>query len=422
MTLLLAFIVYFLVLSDISVFGQVRDESHMAEEKKSLAAPSSCPSRWWNMSLLSGIDASDHHWSQSLSQPFPSLYPDRGADDENCPPEMEYHNLYQIPNGTQRNPSHNQLTDDGVGDFGETPGSGILGRRKRTESLADWSPPTKARLTSYAEDIATEYGVPESSREEFINAIMFWDIEGMIPAMQGYKPILYLQSSSADTDRRSQDNVIGQVRGVLMDPKLSSYKTGFLDRLLRHMRLNPAAYQIPQEFRAMITTKAFNSAMTTAWASRTTIYDLVKLLAWKSSQEMTDAIWARFAWVMKLVDYKTEGGKDDGYWDYIDKLLAERRTKALTIQVENRAAFSSFVFEEALKLHMTHCKAKTRRSSTHLPKWQQDISRAVAEMESYTVEDLAEEELQGNDENEDGETHSPDTTLASGSGSPPDSS
>lgn len=66
---------------------------------------------------------------------------------------------------------------------------------------------------------------------------------------------------------------------------------------------------------------------------------------------------------------------------------------------------------------MTHCKAKPRRSSTQLPKWQQDISRAVAEMESYTVEDLAEEELQG-DENEDG---SPDTLLALASTSGPSS-
>lgn len=44
---------------------------------------------------------------------------------------------------------------------------------------------------------------------------------------------------------------------------------------------------------------------------------------------------------MKLVDYKSDGGKDDAFWDHIDKLLLERRSKALTIRVENRAAFSS---------------------------------------------------------------------------------
>lgn len=154
------------------------------------------------MSLFSGIDANDHQRSQSLSQPFSSIYSEHNPVDENRPPDLEYRGLYQIPGGfwdlaigeyiafnhishiessrhsfnflpttpAQRNPSHSQLTDDGAGDFGETPGSSVLGRRKRTESLADWSPPTKARLTLYAGEVAGEYEVPESSHEEFINA------------------------------------------------------------------------------------------------------------------------------------------------------------------------------------------------------------------------------------------------------------
>lgn len=85
--------------------------------------------------------------------------------------ESSRHSFNFLPTTpAQRNPSHSQLTDDGAGDFGETPGSSVLGRRKRTESLADWSPPTKARLTLYAGEVAGEYEVPESSHEEFINA------------------------------------------------------------------------------------------------------------------------------------------------------------------------------------------------------------------------------------------------------------
>ncbi|KAJ6632328.1 hypothetical protein B0H10DRAFT_1976977 [Mycena sp. CBHHK59/15] len=190
-----------------------------------------------------------------------------------------------------------------------------------------------------------------------------------------------------------------------MDPKLPSYKMGFLDRLMRHIRLNPGIYRIPQEFRSMITSKLFQTAvsraatnarsemkrkMSFAWSSKMTIYDLVKSMAWKSSQEMTDAIWARFAWVqMQLIDYKENG---------------ERRAKALTIEAALRPAFSSYIFEEALKRHLQLCRpSKKRKSSQQLPKWQQDISRAVAEMEAYTVEQLAEEEEEPQDEHDEPE-------------------
>lgn len=47
---------------------------------------------------------------------------------------------------------------------------GALGRRKRPESLADWSPPTKVRLRTYADGVAADYAVPESTRQEFIDA------------------------------------------------------------------------------------------------------------------------------------------------------------------------------------------------------------------------------------------------------------
>ncbi|KAJ6608565.1 hypothetical protein B0H10DRAFT_2438997 [Mycena sp. CBHHK59/15] len=390
------------------------------------------------MSLFSNIDASDLRFSQSLCQtPFQSQGRSQWDDhdtENRDPHRTENRNFgYDFTPGSQ---GHSGVGDRGVlggsnglpaipamattpghrlghsqgssldfADFGElAPASTtLLGRRKRTDSAAEWSPPTKARLKTYANDIAGEYGVPESSREEFISASMLPTHKLLIVTLA---VVLGQQEDGNPTlfPRRSS-----QIRGVLLDPKLPSYKTGFLDRLMRHIRLNPGVYHIPQEFRAKITTREFNSAvskaattaradlkrkMWAAWSVQTSIYDLVKTLFWKSSQEMTDAIWARFAWVqMKLVDYKAEGGKEDGYWDYIDKELADRRAKALEFPVEKRAAFSSYVFEEALKAHLLRCKPKQKKkSSTQLPKWQQDISRAVEEMESYTLEDLAEEE------------------------------
>ncbi|KAJ7857332.1 hypothetical protein B0H14DRAFT_2578469 [Mycena olivaceomarginata] len=217
-----------------------------------------------------------------------------------------------------------------------------------------------------------------------------------------------------------KDNVTAQVRCILLDPKLSSYKIGFFDRLMRHIRLNPATYHIPHEFRGMITTQLFGSAVSRAattaradvkrkmvlgWNVKASIYELVKTLAYKSSQEMTDVIWGRTAWVqMKLVDYKTQAGKDDGAWDWVDQQLAKEREKSLMVPLEERAMFTSFVFEEALKSHLQLCKPKKgkNKSSTRIAKWQEDISRAVAEMESYTVEDLAREEAVDGEEEQAG--------------------
>ncbi|KAJ7622708.1 hypothetical protein B0H17DRAFT_1151596 [Mycena rosella] len=240
----------------------------------------------------------------------------------------------------------------------DAPGStSILGPRKRSASILQWSPRTKTRLTEYAGDVAGELGVPESSRAEFMSAstlpthkLLIFTLAAVLTSGEDASSHTRLLAYLTSTEFK--DNVIGQIRGVLLDPKLPSYKIGFLHRLV----------------------------MLSAWNTKMSIYELVKSLAWKSSQEMTDTIWARFAWAqMKLIDYKNNGGKDEGFWDHIDELLAERRAN---------------VFEEALKVHLVHCKPKNKwlKSSTKLPRWQEDISRAVAEMDAYTLEQLAEEE------------------------------
>ncbi|KAJ6590795.1 hypothetical protein B0H10DRAFT_1961004 [Mycena sp. CBHHK59/15] len=224
----------------------------------------------------------------------------------------------------------------------------------------------------------------------------------------------------------AQEHVAGRIRDLVLDLKLLSYKIGFLSRLSRHILLNPGTYHIPQEFRAFITSDTFTAAvgkaatgrselkrrMNAAWKKKTCIYELVKILAWKSTQEMTDEIWARFAWLqMKLVDYQsdrsTTGSKRDEYWDYIDKELADRRDLALE-PLADRSALTSFVFEEALKSHLRHCLATSknkRKSSTRLPKWQITISRAVTEMDAYSQEELAGEEEDTEEQEETDDTN-----------------
>ncbi|KAJ7494097.1 hypothetical protein FB451DRAFT_1164970 [Mycena latifolia] len=322
-----------------------------------------------------------------------------------------------------------------AGDHSLVSGS-VLGRRER-ESLAEWSPPTKVRLIEYAQDVANEYGMSEGQREELV----------AVSTLSTHKLVLVtfatlLRNQQADVVETLQtylvsaafkENVVGHVRGLFLDPKVSSYKIGFLGRL-RHMRLNPGTYHIPQEYRASITTKAFTSAvskaatgarselkrkMKGAWPKKTSIYDLVKALAWKSSQEMTDEIWALCAWLIKLIDYqkktKETGDKREEFWDFIDKELAERRDTALEVPAVDRAAYSSFIFEAALKEHLRLCPpgSKKKKSSNRLPAWQLAISRAIDEMEGYSQEELAGEE------NVDDELDPDEDPLNAGGDAPP---
>ncbi|KAJ6562923.1 hypothetical protein B0H10DRAFT_1966392 [Mycena sp. CBHHK59/15] len=122
-------------------------------------------------------------------------------------------------------------------DFGDgpPPGSSVLGRRKRPESMAEWSPPTKARLKTYTEDVASEYGVPESNREDFLNASTLSTHKLMIVTLG---VVLGRREDASSESRLTEylgsselkENVISH--GVLLDPKIPSYKIGFLDRLM----------------------------------------------------------------------------------------------------------------------------------------------------------------------------------------------
>ncbi|KAF8207665.1 hypothetical protein K438DRAFT_1961924 [Mycena galopus ATCC 62051] len=416
------------------------------------------------MSLFASIDASEDRYSQSFVSRSQESARSQGLGtdssfDENRAPNSEG-NLYMTMGSQGYTPrplsndrqilgpsssfstmpmapgpgfGHGHRQSQSLGDYGifnsqnefaPSP-STSLGRRRRTDSLADWSPPSKVRLRAYAIGAAGECDVPEDSREQLVNASMLPMQQLMIVTLA---TVLGRQGDGSSSTKLQtylvsaefKDNVTIPIRCILLDPKLQSYKIGFLDRLMRHIRLNPAVYHIPQEFRAMITTTLFNSAvskvatsarsdikrkMAVGWKAGTSIYDLVKSLAYKASQEMTDAIWGRFAWVqMKLVDYKGSGGKDDGAWDWVDNELVKQREKALAIPLAERAAFASFAFEEALKSHLEICKPKSgkKKSSTRIPQWQLDISRAVAEMESYTVEELAGEEDAEPGDDEDG--------------------
>ncbi|KAF8062392.1 hypothetical protein FPV67DRAFT_1508283 [Lyophyllum atratum] len=305
--------------------------------------------------------------------------------------------------------------------FSSSSTTSSLGRRSRDggNELTEWSPATKVQLVDYAKRVSTQYGVPSDAREEFIAAstlpthklvvvvlakLIGDEQENIGRALQGY---------CTSTDFK--EHVVGRLRSILLDPKLSSYKDGLLSRLLRHIRLNPGLYRIPASLRDSITDMVFSRAvskalttarselkrkMTESWAKKKDIYALVKYLSWNSSQEMSDAIWARFAWLqLKLSDYREEVEKgareDDKFWNWIDEELKTLREKNPELLEAERKTRISFVFEQSLIKHRELCPAKTKQkaSASHqVPAWQVEISNAVDEMEKYSQADLADEE------------------------------
>jgi hypothetical protein len=89
--------------------------------------------------------------------------------------------------------------------------------------------------------------------------------------------------------------------------------------------------------------------MASAWGQKKDIYRLLNDLKYKASQEFTDDIWGRWAFVvsppvlydasfltiscqqLKLVDFgelvKEDKQQDKNFWDWLDNELAERRER-----------------------------------------------------------------------------------------------
>ncbi|KAF8214704.1 hypothetical protein K438DRAFT_1749798 [Mycena galopus ATCC 62051] len=322
----------------------------------------------------------------------------------------------------------------------------VLGRRARSpppsgeSEVTEWSRPNKVLLQEFAAEKAAEYGVPEDKRKEFLEASSLSTHKLLIVTLASIlggeeetiedKMKVFLSSSSF------KENVVGHIRSVLLDPRLSSYKTGFLGRLLRHIRLNPNTYRIPLHLRGAITSRAFASAVgTEATTARSEIKrklqeghgkksDIVVLgrnLAWNNTQEMTDEFWGRMAWLQFfLVDYKAKTSSTRGFWDSVDHDLAERREKAMEHPAETRAALSSVVFEESLKAHINANPLKKKgkpKAGKQMPEWQKVIARSVEEMDKYTLEELAGEEPDLDHENDENQLD-PVSSLRSASTGP----
>ncbi|KAJ7262387.1 hypothetical protein C8J57DRAFT_1231757 [Mycena rebaudengoi] len=239
-----------------------------------------------------------------------------------------------------------------------------------------------------------------------------------------------------------KENVVGQIRAVLLDPKLSKYKDDFLDRLLRHIRLNPGKYQVPLPVRPLLSTSrqfftAISNESTTARSEmkrkaranfkRIPIADIChlaagslsdglqkkqdisvlgKALAWNNTQEMTDECWGRFAWLqLFLHEYREEKKDERLFWDAVDAQLTERRETASSTWWRSGPPWPVSSLREHIKRYPIK-KGGRKKAGKQIPAWQKAILRTVEEMDQYSAEELA-GEGNGNEgnggEGEDGE-------------------
>ncbi|KAF7983983.1 hypothetical protein HWV62_17448 [Athelia sp. TMB] len=211
-----------------------------------------------------------------------------------------------------------------------------------------------------------------------------------------------------------KDKVAIKLKTMLLDPGIPSYKNGFLERVMRHIRLNAGpVYGIPLEVRELVTSSVFASVVSKVlttfrstvkakllhhWDAHSDIYTIVKDLSPSSSLEPSEELWRRWAWVHYMyADFQQVTSKpgakyrDKDFWDWLDIQLEERRSKCSNIaDDEERAAHFNGVFERALTKHKKQFKPKVKPKTGRPLAWQRAVALAVIEMHSYTQEELAE--------------------------------
>ncbi|KAJ7266784.1 hypothetical protein C8J57DRAFT_1510875 [Mycena rebaudengoi] len=315
----------------------------------------------------------------------------------------------------------------------------VLGHRPRSPELDDeikeFSRHTKVALREFVTNIAGQHGIPEEEVEDFVEAstlpthklLIVTLVAIMVGQMKSVNDGLkmYLLSSGFKASPLAQHSL------VLLDPKLRSYKDGFMNRLLRHIRVNPGVYHIPSDIRGALTGRDFGTAVSNevthtrsemkrklhdGWVKKVDITTLCKNLAWNNTQEMTDEIWGRLAWLQLFLDeYRTAGKNERLFWDAVDVFLADKRAEALTFPEESRLAMSSILFEECLKEHIKKFPLKAGGklwAGKQIPAWQKAISCTVEEMDGYTIEDVAGEDSEEGEGSGDNGGIDPDLDAA----------
>ncbi|KAF7982628.1 hypothetical protein HWV62_27051 [Athelia sp. TMB] len=327
------------------------------------------------------------------------------------------------------NQSHaDDLASDGPLEFGDddldsiaTGGANsraVLGRRGREGSAQPGSAREKVRIREFATDKCAEYELSAADAKDIVRdsqltthellVIILCKVAHSATRNQEDGLVAYFKTNSF------KDKVSTKLKTMLLDPGISSYKNGFLGRVMRHLRLNAGpVYGIPLEIRELVASSMFASMVSKVlttfrstiktklanhWEARSDIYTLVRDLSPSASMEPSEELWCRWAWVHYMyADFlqviKKPGAKyrDKDFWDWLDLQLEERRSKCSDVaDDEERAAKFNGVFERALAKHKKQFKPKVKPSAGRPLAWQKAVAAAVAEMHSYTQEELLE--------------------------------
>ncbi|KAF7965722.1 hypothetical protein HWV62_42165 [Athelia sp. TMB] len=296
--------------------------------------------------------------------------------------------------------------------------SSVLGRRGREGSTQPGSAREKVRIREFATDKCAEYELSAADAKDIVRDSQLTTHELLV---------IILCKVAHNTARNQEDGLVAyfktngfkdkvstKLKTMLLDPGISSYKNGFLGRVMRHLRLNAGpVYGIPLEIRELVASSTFASMVSKVlttfrstvktklahhWEARSDIYTLVRDLSPSASMEPSEELWCRWAWVHYMyADFiqviKKPGAKyrDKDFWDWLDLQLEERRSKCSDVaDDEERAAKFNGVFQRALAKHKKQFKPKAKPSAGRPLAWQKAVAAAVAEMHSYTQEELLE--------------------------------
>ncbi|KAF7967502.1 hypothetical protein HWV62_34048 [Athelia sp. TMB] len=302
-----------------------------------------------------------------------------------------------------------------------SPGPGnfpsVLGRRQRDDQQF-LSSRAKVHIRDFAANKCAEYELSDTDRNIIMNdselsthellVVFMCKLARNKTAAQDDNLATYLKSASF------KENVAVKLKTMLLDPNISSYKNGNLERVMRHIRINPGTvYRIPVEVRDLVTSNAFATPiskvltnfrslikhkLSTHWVAKSDIYTLVKDLRPNGGYESSDEIWGRWAWVHlmfadfsdKIKEPDSKYGEKD-FWDWLDALLAAHREKFSDISDDR---------ERTVKVNRLKFPPKIKPKTGRLPSWQKAVSKAILEMESYTQDDLAEGPRANEDDDE----------------------
>ncbi|KIM52477.1 hypothetical protein SCLCIDRAFT_32645 [Scleroderma citrinum Foug A] len=147
--------------------------------------------------------------------------------------------------------------------------SSTLGRCNREPlELEEWSTPTKRQLTDFAQEVCADLGVPVAQCDMIVekSQLPVQKTLVMVMAMLVRNDAVREELAVRQyvSSKEFKENVWGKLKVMLLDPRISNYKDGLLQRALRHIRLNPRIYKISSDVQQAVSSRLFSVEVSAA--------------------------------------------------------------------------------------------------------------------------------------------------------------